>query len=72
VDGEGVATFKSIPFAAPPVGPLRFKRSVPAEAWAGVLPCLEFGAVSPQATPEPGQVCDEDCLTLTVYNAVGA
>ena len=68
---DGVNTFRGLPFAAPPVGALRFKRSVPPEPWEGVLSCVEFGAVAPQLTPEPGQECDEDCLTLNVYNEQG-
>jgi len=72
VDGKGIATWRGIPFAAPPVGPHRFKRAVPAEPWSGELSCTEFGAVSWQATPEPGQLCDEDCLYLNVQTAAGS
>ncbi len=72
---EGICIFRSIPYAAPPVGTRRFKPPEPVEPWDGVRDAIEFGPVAPQlASPleamfgaaEP--VCDEaDCLTLSVY-----
>jgi para-nitrobenzyl esterase len=38
-----VATFKGIPFAAPPVGPLRWREPEPPASWAGVRPATHFG-----------------------------
>ena len=35
--------FKGIPFAAPPVGPLRWQRPQPVEPWSGTLACTKFG-----------------------------
>jgi para-nitrobenzyl esterase len=70
-DGD-VRTWRGIPFAAPPVGALRFRAPVPAEAWTEVLDASEFGPSAAQdrkgafsstgsATPT-----SEDCLTLNV------
>src|SRR6266567_6916210 len=47
-DGK-VRTFKGIPFAAPPVGELRWKAPQPAAAWTGVRKASEYGARCMQA-----------------------
>ena len=39
-----VRVFKGIPFAQPPVGPLRWKPPVPLARWQGVRDATEFGA----------------------------
>src|SRR5215470_18049763 len=41
---NGVRTFKGIPFAAPPVGDLRWKAPQPVVPWKGVRKATEFGA----------------------------
>ncbi|MDI2127739.1 carboxylesterase/lipase family protein [Yinghuangia seranimata] len=46
---DGVAVFRGVPFAAPPVGALRFAAPEPAAAWDGVRPALAFGPPPPQA-----------------------
>jgi para-nitrobenzyl esterase len=65
-----------IPFAKPPVGPLRWRAPEPPEPWAGTRQALAFGRACVQfASPiggEPGAdegepSGDEDCLTLNVY-----
>src|SRR5215469_12475805 len=50
---EGVRTFKGIPFAAPPVGELRWKAPQPAAKWSGVRQANEFGARCMQGRPYP-------------------
>ncbi len=67
--------FKGIPFAAPPVGNLRWMPPQPVSAWEGIRPALEYGNIAPQnLMPEVGPVAagkpepqSEDCLYLNVY-----
>ncbi|MGH7293183.1 MAG: carboxylesterase family protein, partial [Myxococcota bacterium] len=45
---RGVTVFRGIPYAAAPVGPLRFKPPARREAWLGVQDCGEPGPAAPQ------------------------
>ncbi|MDX3537333.1 carboxylesterase family protein [Streptomyces sp. MB09-01] len=45
---EGVAVFRGIPFAEPPVGPLRFAAPRPVRGWDGVRPAVSYGPPPPQ------------------------
>jgi len=45
---EAVATFKGIPYAAPPFGANRFKAPKPAEKWDGVREAFNFGPTVPK------------------------
>ncbi|HEY2749936.1 carboxylesterase/lipase family protein [Phenylobacterium sp.] len=72
LDVDGVATFKGIPFAAPPVGRLRWRPPQPAAGWKGVLKAEAFGSPCMQG-PAPGPPTDlthvsEDCLTVNVWS----
>ncbi|MDE1147210.1 MAG: carboxylesterase family protein [Azospirillaceae bacterium] len=64
-NAEGLRVFKGIPYAAPPVGPLRWKPPEAVAAWSGVRPTESFGADCPQptspASPED-RPKSEDCL----------
>lgn len=70
---EGPLTvFRGVPFAAPPVGPLRWKAPQPTPPWTGVREARAFGAACPQGPEhkEPwAQVgaMSEDCLFLNVW-----
>jgi para-nitrobenzyl esterase len=64
--------FKGIPFAAPPVGELRWRPPAPPLPWFGVRDASSFGATCPQLDAEDHVVGDEDCLTLNVWTPVGA
>jgi para-nitrobenzyl esterase len=71
---DGVSVFRGIPFARPPVGPLRFRPPERAERWTGVRDATRFGPGSYQASrplaPILGIVIpeqSEDCLTLNVW-----
>ena len=72
---DGVVSFKGIPFAAPPVGELRWRPPQPAAPWTGVRQAAEFGADCMQGRfgPPPAagapapRVPSEDCLFLNVW-----
>ena len=70
-DGQ-VRTFKGVPFAAPPVGGLRWQPPQPASTWKGVRDamrfgdhCLQSGTAQDRVFDDPG--ASEDCLTLNVW-----
>ncbi|MGB3773169.1 MAG: carboxylesterase/lipase family protein [Rhodococcus sp. (in: high G+C Gram-positive bacteria)] len=71
--GRGdTVSWKGIPFAAPPVGPLRFRAPRPPEPWEGIRDGRDFGAMAPQGREgpvpmDPNIPIDEDCLTLNVW-----
>ena len=68
LEGNDLACYYAIPFAAPPVGDLRWKAPQPAKPWNGVLKAKEPAKWPPQ--PEKSYVkydmMDEDCLYLSV------
>lgn len=68
----GIRAFLGIPYAAPPVGPMRWKAPQPAAKWSGVRPANHFGNRCVQTTPFPDMVFQspaesEDCLYLSVW-----
>src|SRR5665213_1397828 len=71
---DGVSQFKGIPFAAPPVGELRWKAPQPVTPWSGVRQSVAFGPACIQAAAlagrmAPGVSLSEDCLYLDVWTA---
>jgi para-nitrobenzyl esterase len=73
-----VRSFKGIPFAAPPVGTLRWKAPQPVKPWQGVRKGDQFGPSPMQGTPAPfgpwsaeylipKAPISEDCLYLNVW-----
>ena len=76
-----ITSFKGIPFAAPPVGPNRWRAPQPVIPWEGELACLTFKPISMQHIPgldkdniysrewnvDPEIPMDEDCLYLNVW-----
>lgn len=75
--GSEVRAFLGIPYAAPPVGPLRWKAPQPAASWTGVRKTGEFGPHCMQGDPFGDMIFrdkgnNEDCLYLNVWTAAGS
>ncbi|MBF6330535.1 carboxylesterase/lipase family protein [Nocardia transvalensis] len=70
--GRRVSRWRSIPYAAPPIGDLRFRAPQPVQPWSGVREATEFGFAAMQhragarVGPRRIQPTGEDCLTLNV------
>ena len=73
---DGIEIYRGIPYAKPPVGPLRWRPPRPVEPWTGVRDGSRFGHACPQRRglypawfdahlDEVGD--DEDCLTLNIW-----
>ncbi|MEJ0082332.1 MAG: carboxylesterase family protein, partial [Puia sp.] len=80
---ENIRIFKGIPFAAPPMGDLRWKSPQPPVAWKGIKKCVAFSASPIQTKPAPF-LCwtkefmappaplSEDCLYLNVWTGASS
>jgi para-nitrobenzyl esterase len=74
---DGVESWKGIPFAAPPVGPLRWRAPQPAAKWTGVRDATQYSSDCMQK-PLPsdaaplGTTPAEDCLYANVWRPAGA
>ncbi len=70
LEGDGVYSYRSIPYAAPPVGALRWKAPTAPDVWTETLAATERPNGCVQAPfnglPIPGFVSSEDCLYLNV------
>ena len=68
---QDIHVYKGIPFAAPPVGDLRWKPPQPAAPWQGVKECTEFGPAPvgyfSAAFKAYAKTTSEDCLYLNVW-----
>lgn len=78
VKTDDITAYKGIPFAASPIGDLRWKAPQPVKHWDGVRKCVSFSASPMQAKPTPFMVytseflipespISEDCLYLNVW-----
>ncbi len=71
---DGVAAFKGIPFAAPPLGRLRWRAPEPVKRWPGVRETTAFAPACMQEPVlaqrmSPGVSMSEDCLYLDVWTS---
>ncbi len=66
VTNDGVAAFKNIPFAQPPVGELRWRAPLPVKAWTGIRDATAFGPMCNQ-NDNKQLPHSEDCLQLNVW-----
>lgn len=71
--------FRGLPYAAPPVGPRRWRPPAPAAPWEGIREATRFGPACHQPRPRPGGLyseelpqLSEDCLTLNIWTPAGA
>jgi para-nitrobenzyl esterase len=79
---SGVRAFKGIPFAAPPLGALRWRPAQPAPTWTGVRKAAAFGNVCTQPKGRgrlnvsvdlpDSPPASEDCLSLNVWTAAAS
>jgi len=84
VNGGGdIHIFKGVPFAAPPVGALRWQEPQPVAPWTGVKACDKLGPSPMQAKPKPFSMwtseflipeepISEDCLYLNVWTGANS
>lgn len=75
IQENDVYVWKGIPYAAPPIGPNRFRPLTSAESWDGVKDCSEFGPSAWQPSLEIMSFLgnqttrmSEDCLTLNIWS----
>ena len=70
---SGISVFKDIPFAAPPVGDLRWRAPQPAPNWSGLRDASKFGPICMQGPRPAGRGAredlkqSEDCLSLNIW-----
>lgn len=72
---DGIAVFRGIPYAAPPVGALRFAAPAPPEPWDGVRDAGAYGPTAPKVPYPPTfaalladpEIPGEDCLSVNVW-----
>lgn len=77
LDGGETVCFRGIPYAAPPVGQLRWRPPQPCDPWSGIRDATRFGAIPIQRerstrgslVPVSALPQSEDCLFLNVWTA---
>ncbi len=82
VADNGARSYRNIPFAAPPLGNLRFAPPAPPVAWSGVRDGSKFGPACMQQATKPNgpwsaeffaaPPFSEDCLSLNVWTTGGS
>ena len=67
ISEDGLMVYKGVPFAAPPVGELRWRAPQPAAKWMGIKEAVKFAPAPMQGgTPASGK--SEDCLYLNIWS----
>ncbi len=66
---DGLSVYRGIPYAAPPIGDLRWRAPQPALKWEGVRKAVEFGRACIQSNPAIANLPEpsEDCLYLNIW-----
>ncbi|MGD9160815.1 MAG: carboxylesterase family protein, partial [Desulfobacteraceae bacterium] len=69
LEQDGILIYKGIPFAAPPVGDLRWKAPAPVKPWTGIKKSDAFCDACMQTSGAMGNTApvSEDCLYLNVW-----
>ncbi len=67
-----ITAFKGVPYAAPPIGALRWRPPARPVAWTGVRKADAFGAVCPQLQNTDGQPMSEDCLFANIWTGAAS
>lgn len=71
-NGVKYHAFKKVPYAAPPLGALRFAPPAPVDPWYGVLDATKYGPAcmsNSSETSSPQKWIDEDCLHLNIFTS---
>jgi para-nitrobenzyl esterase len=66
-DGGKTWCWRGVPYARPPVGPLRWKAPADPEPWEGIRKARRFGPHASQILPVLGEIGSEDCLYLNIW-----
>lgn len=72
IKGREYSAFEGVPYAAPPVGDLRFQEPIPPKPWSGIwkartiFRCIQYYHYTPSG--EDMVIGDEDCLYLNIYS----
>lgn len=76
---DDIHIFLGLPYAAPPIGPMRWKPPVPAPFWQGVRDATKFGPACFQPKPRAGSIyadppaqMSEECLSLSIWTPANA
>lgn len=81
IDADGISVFRGIPYAAPPVGRLRWRQPQAPAAWEGIRDAATNGHACPQPAGKYPEWADaaisaagmrEDCLTLNIWAPANA
>jgi para-nitrobenzyl esterase len=75
---DGITAYRGVPYAAPPIGPARFRPPQSPPSWHGIRDATRVGPAAPQPPSRlvavmgnPRVEQDEDCLTLNVWTPDG-